>query len=179
MLLTAFLNRGDKYQQTEYRPIYEYIPPPNQPPANPMEQPAISSQNASYNIPSQGYSQSAPGAAPLYFQAPLPPPPPSISQASPIPQIPQPTPLGQDDLAAFNQAVGQAQAGNSAGAYAQFKSMEKVYPYDVNLLLWVAFTSPQIEEARRSVALARTLEPQNPSVAQAEQWLARKTSNQV
>jgi hypothetical protein len=75
---------------------------------------------------------------------------------------------------AFNQAVATAQAGNKVDAYRQLKSLQKDNPKDINLLLWLAFTTQYLAEARMLVTIAKFMDRDNASVIQAEEWLARQ-----
>ncbi|NWJ96704.1 MAG: hypothetical protein HXX20_13105 [Chloroflexi bacterium] len=52
-------------------------------------------------------------------------------------------------------------------------SLEPAHPKDFSLLLWIAFTTPDVDEAARMIARAEKLEPGNSSVVQARQWFAR------
>lgn len=78
------------------------------------------------------------------------------------------------DLPGFYQAVAQAQAGNKAAAYQQFKSLEMRNLNNIDVLLWVAYTSPTLLEAEVQIARASALAPNEPGVLQARQWLARE-----
>ncbi len=71
-----------------------------------------------------------------------------------------------------------ARSGQKADAYLQLKSLQRQYPQDVKLLLWIAFTSPSLEEAQHSISLANNLESGSPQVQQAKEWLATELSRQ-
>jgi hypothetical protein len=73
--------------------------------------------------------------------------------------------------AAFNQAVGLAQSGQKEQAYQALKRLEHENPTDTNLLLWLAYTAPNLEETRSYINRAARLDPDSPSLAQAHLWL--------
>ncbi len=77
-------------------------------------------------------------------------------------------------VAAFNQAVVQAQVGQKWQAHAAFKALETDKPLDLNLLLWLASTAPSLEEAEAYINQAALQEPHSPSVAQAQFWLSQQ-----
>ena len=112
--------------------------------------------------------QPAPVAQPvLATQAQIEVEPAQVSTASPAFDLPMSPP----DLVAFRQAVAMAMGGQKAEAYRQLKALEIKHPHTVSLLLWIAYTTPSSEEARRTIELSARLEPHNESVAQAQQWL--------
>ena len=84
------------------------------------------------------------------------------------------TPAAMDvaDLPAFYKAVSMAQAGNKTAAYQQFKSLEMRNLNNIDVLLWVAYTSPTLLEAEVQITRASALAPNEPGVLQARQWLA-------
>jgi hypothetical protein len=77
---------------------------------------------------------------------------------------------------AFNQAVATAQAGNKFDAYIQLKSLQKDNPSDINLILWLVFTAPNLDEAKKLIGMAKFMDPSSASVKQAEEWLAGQMS---
>lgn len=50
--------------------------------------------------------------------------------------------MKEPELSQFNQAIALAQAGHKQDAYDLFSSLRQHYPQDLNLLLWLAFTTP-------------------------------------
>jgi len=122
----------------------------------------IGSKNKSKNGPVNPWV--APGQPPHTHSA--------VVGTTPPPAFAMPKPLNyQEYTNAFNQAVQLAQAGRKSEAYNQFKGLEWSYSHDVNLLLWLAFTTPNPTEARQAIEAATKLAPTNPSVIQAQQWL--------
>jgi hypothetical protein len=72
----------------------------------------------------------------------------------------------------FNQAVRLAQAGNQTQAYQDLKQLAReTGAQDSNLLLWLAFTSPDLEEAATAISMAETQSPGNPNISGAKGWL--------
>lgn len=78
------------------------------------------------------------------------------------------------ELALFNQAVGQAQAGHKADAYNQLRNLYNTNPNDVSILLWIAFTSSDLRESETMINKAVVLEPGNAGVEAARRWLANQ-----
>ena len=75
-------------------------------------------------------------------------------------------------------AVSLARSGRKADAYMQLKMLQHNYPQDVKLLLWIAFTTPSLEEARQAVLLAGQLDANSAQVQQARDWLNAELSRQ-
>jgi hypothetical protein len=83
------------------------------------------------------------------------------------------------DLESFHQAVVLAQSGKKEAANASLKILAEAYPQDVNCFLWVAFTAPNISEAEKALEIAAILDPHNPSLDQAQEWLAQERAKQA
>ena len=75
------------------------------------------------------------------------------------------------DIEAFQQAVVLAQAGQKQEAYYRFRQLLINNPQDIKLLLWVAFTAPDLPQAERFINRATAIDRNNPSVRQADNWL--------
>ncbi len=86
--------------------------------------------------------------------------------------------MNANDLATFNQAVALAKGGYKEVAYSQLKALLNRYSREPNLLLWVAFTSPTLEESEAAIRTAASLEPQSSTVASARQWLEKQQNKQ-
>lgn len=84
-----------------------------------------------------------------------------------------------DDLTEFNQAVAQAQSGQKSQAHARLLSLAERYPNDTNLLLWLAFTTGDLSQARAFINKIGQLEPNNASLGSARDWLAGEEAKQV
>lgn len=93
----------------------------------------------------------------------------SVAAATSSPASPNPF-----YMSAFNQAAAQAQSGQKWQAHTAFKALERDNPLDVNLLLWLAFTAPNRDEAYGYVNRAALYDPASPSVAQAQIWLSQQ-----
>lgn|SRR5689334_3689944 len=74
----------------------------------------------------------------------------------------------------FKQAVAIALTGQKETAYRQFKALHASAPENVDLLLWTAFTSPDIKESSLFIASAALIEPSSPAVVEAQRWLTTK-----
>lgn len=77
------------------------------------------------------------------------------------------------DLAAFNEAVRLAQSGQSAYAYDNLNRLSELYPHDTSVLLWLAFTAPDPYISQQAIARIEQIEPHNPSLLAAKQWLSQ------
>lgn len=82
--------------------------------------------------------------------------------------------MNAQDEQLFNQAVAQAQAGNTTAAYDVLSGLRFSYPQDIKVLLWCAYTAPDLNTARTAIAEAARLQPGNKDVVQAQGWLALK-----
>lgn len=95
------------------------------------------------------------------------------------PSVPSNTPeintTGGDYSSRLNQAVALAQTGNKGQAYQNFKALAKeTGAKDTNVLLWVAFTSPDLEEADTAIKMAESQNPANPNIEAARLWLRQE-----
>lgn len=78
------------------------------------------------------------------------------------------------DLQAFNQAVQFAQSGQKSQAYQQLKGLLNSYPEDPGLILWLIFTSPQLLESQALLQRLAAVDPHNPSLTAAQEWVAHQ-----
>jgi hypothetical protein len=79
--------------------------------------------------------------------------------------------MNELDVADFNKAIALAGNGEKETAHRTLAKLRNIYPNNVNLLMWYAFTAAQLSEARSSLELAGRYEPQNPNLPAAFQWL--------
>jgi hypothetical protein len=79
--------------------------------------------------------------------------------------------MNNTDLQSFNLAVNLAQSGNKEQAYQQLKALEQTNYKEVDLLLWLTFTAPTIREAESYVEKISIVDPINPNLARAKQWV--------
>jgi hypothetical protein len=89
--------------------------------------------------------------------------------------------MNADELTRFNQAIVLAQSGQKQLAYTQLKALAQVTGVkDYNLLLWIAFTTPDLEEAETAISMADVAAGSgNPSVISARSWLSQEKNKQV
>ncbi len=87
-------------------------------------------------------------------------------------------PAQPDYLTRFNQAVALNNTGRKAEAHLMLKDLLPAKPGDSNLLMWLAFTSEQMSEARGWLNKATEIDPNNPSRASAKNWLAGEEARQ-
>lgn len=80
---------------------------------------------------------------------------------------------------AFNQAVELARAGQKFAAYNTFKFLQTYRPDEINLLLWIAFTSPYLAESAQIIDRLTTYYPANEAVKAAETWLNGEKARQT
>ncbi|HEX2916708.1 MAG TPA: hypothetical protein VH186_38460 [Chloroflexia bacterium] len=80
--------------------------------------------------------------------------------------------MNSNDLAAFNEAVKLAQEGNKEAAYQKLSNLYRMSGVkEVNLFLWLAFTTSNLEEAESYISMAETAAPGNQNVASARLWV--------
>lgn len=85
-----------------------------------------------------------------------------------------------EQLQAFTQAVQLAQAGQKSQAYTELKNLSRATgARDINLLLWIAFTSPDLEEAETAISMAEAKDPANSSVMSARNWLMQEKQKRL
>ncbi len=75
----------------------------------------------------------------------------------------------------FQNAVQLALAGELEAAYNILVILYQSYPNQVNLLLWLAYTTPNLTEANEALELAGSIEPANPALAKAWERLAAQS----
>jgi hypothetical protein len=76
-----------------------------------------------------------------------------------------------NDLVIFNQAVALVQSGQKEAAYTKLKVLRRSYPEEVNCLLWLAFTTSNLDEAEEAIQQAEALDPGNSRLTRAKEWL--------
>jgi hypothetical protein len=77
-------------------------------------------------------------------------------------------------LQSFNEAVALAQDGRKAAAYQGLARLANSNPNDENILLWLAFTTPDLKESERAITQIKLLNPANPNLGSAAAWLERE-----
>jgi hypothetical protein len=82
------------------------------------------------------------------------------------------------ELEAFNRALALAETGNKAGAYEILTKLYRDHPDNSRVLLCIAFTAGSLEEARKVLQKASLLDPTNPSLSGAKNWLARREAQE-
>jgi len=87
--------------------------------------------------------------------------------------------MNTTDSLTFNQAVTTANTGDKRTANNQLKTLLSANPTDVNLLLWTAFTSDDLNHAGDLIDRASAIEPGNPALAQAKGWLNQERTRQT
>lgn len=80
--------------------------------------------------------------------------------------------MNPNDLVILNGATELAQRGEKVLAYALLKPLLKTNPNDVNLLLWIAFTAPDLSESEFAIIKAGMVDAIHPGLASARNWLA-------
>jgi hypothetical protein len=82
------------------------------------------------------------------------------------------------DLQVFNQAVQLANSGNKPYAYQQLKALEPNNPQDTNLLLWLAFTTSDLNESGFMASRIAAIEPANANLPSLRSWLEGEKTKQ-
>ncbi len=75
---------------------------------------------------------------------------------------------------AMRPAVAAAQAGDKANAYNLFQQIAAVHPGSADVWVWVAGTSPNIDEAESAFERAHALDPNNQGANLGLRWVALK-----
>jgi uncharacterized RDD family membrane protein YckC len=114
---------------------------------------------------------------PEFRPTPTTPPPVYFETSRPVPV--QKIQSDLDFTAAFNQAVALAQANQKLEAYNRFKFLQTFRPEEINLLLWIAFTSPYLAESTQIIDRLTTHYPANEAVKAAEGWLSGEKARQA
>jgi hypothetical protein len=72
----------------------------------------------------------------------------------------------------FAEAIALAQAGQKDLAYEKLLALSKATgAKDTQLLLWIAFTTPDLEEAATAIRMAEAANPDDPTILTAYNWL--------
>ena len=87
--------------------------------------------------------------------------------------------MNPTDKQIFNENVALAEAGHKSDAYAKFARLRQTYPDDVDVLLWFAYTAPELNQAREALGRAIQLQPTNPTIIGAQSWLAQEEKAQL
>lgn len=148
-----------EYEETGYSTAQSnYNPAPTPAPLMPVE-PVLVGQAATVNQFSGNSMVSSASAS--YLDALFTSAPPS-----------QPAVTQQQYSDKLNQAIGLAQNGDKETAHNQLQALTATNSTDPNLLLWLAFTSPNRDKASQFLEQVKQVDPANPSLAGAQNWLA-------
>jgi hypothetical protein len=79
--------------------------------------------------------------------------------------------MNPTDQTLLNEAIALAQHGEKLQAYTRLKTLLRTNPKNLTLLLWIAFTAPDLTEADLALAKARLVDPNHPDLARARKWL--------
>ena len=82
--------------------------------------------------------------------------------------------MDQHEAALYNQAVTLAKMGHREQAYSFFKNLAKSHPQNQSLILWLVYTAPSLVDAQDALDRAYALNPDNPALQQANQWLTNE-----
>jgi hypothetical protein len=85
--------------------------------------------------------------------------------------------MDQFEASFYNQAITLAKMGHREQAYSFFKKIAQTNPQDQNLVFWLAYTAPSLETSQDLLDQAYTLDPDNPALRQANQWLTNEKLN--
>ncbi|NWJ47755.1 MAG: hypothetical protein HXX08_18025 [Chloroflexi bacterium] len=72
-----------------------------------------------------------------------------------------------------------AQSDMKETAYVALNQLHMKYPADTHLMLWIAFTSPDILASKSFIRRAERLNPDNPDLPAARQWLQAEEAKRV
>jgi len=79
--------------------------------------------------------------------------------------------MNSADTQIFNQAVALAGSGEKQSAYSLLYGLTQANPGDSNLMLWLAFTAPELAYSRYYLENAARLDTNNPNLTSARDWL--------
>jgi len=80
--------------------------------------------------------------------------------------------MNQTDLVTFNQAIALAHAGQKELAYQRLEALFQSNPSDPNIVLWLAFTTPDLQDAESALSYIISIDPNNSNLPKAKEWLA-------
>lgn len=84
--------------------------------------------------------------------------------------------MNQEDALTFVAAIAFAQAGEIQEAHQRLTALLKVNNNhrEPNLLLWFAYTSPKLEQRKVAIEMVALLDPDNPNLSDAREWLKQQ-----
>jgi hypothetical protein len=75
------------------------------------------------------------------------------------------------DRAVFLEAVNLARAGQIKVAYTRLAGLARRCPGEAEVLIWLAYTTPDLLEAKKAICQATALDVYNPNLTLARSWL--------
>lgn len=82
------------------------------------------------------------------------------------------------DRAVFLEAVNLARTGQIKGAYTRLAVLAQRCPEEAEVLIWLAYTSPDLLEAKKAICQATALDVYNPNLTLARSWLETELEQQ-
>ena len=82
--------------------------------------------------------------------------------------------MSPEDIALCQAAIDLANSGDRQMAYEQFCKLESNNPEDITVLSWIAYTTPNLEEAQRVRDTIGRLEPDHPALPALRDFVAQK-----
>lgn len=82
--------------------------------------------------------------------------------------------MDQNEAAFYNQAITLAKMGHREQAYSFFKKIAFGNPQDQNVIFWLVYTAPSLGIAQELLDRAHFINPENPALVQANQWLTNE-----
>jgi hypothetical protein len=82
--------------------------------------------------------------------------------------------LTDTDLSRFQEAVAVAQGGDAPQAHDLLQELLRTNSAESSVWLWHAFTAPTLTQSARSIEEAARLNPGDPNLGPARQWLAER-----
>ena len=79
----------------------------------------------------------------------------------------------------LNSAVALFKAGDKAGANVKLRELQFTHPADANVLLWLAYTTPDLRESRVILDNLERIDPYHPQLSMVRDWIesqARSTA---
>lgn len=101
---------------------------------------------------------------------------PAPRPASPTPAAPSAVPSAseQEYISRLAYGIQLAQNGSKEEAHQLLNELFLMRPNDTTLLMWLAFTSSDLATSRNYINRIAQLEPNNPTLPNAQNWLAQQ-----
>jgi hypothetical protein len=87
--------------------------------------------------------------------------------------------MNAQQLQTFEYAVKLSSSGFKTAAYYQFSNLVQELPWHPTILLWLAFTTPNLKEAAEALNRVNHSDPQCPDLTTAQLWLSHRIKAEI